>query len=129
MTTPRGILVGQVRSISASAASRAFAAAPPVYPIASTACHSSPYRVAGRVSTSPWSCRRSSPLLLPARAWMASTASGAARGTGARRIDAAAASWPDELEPHRARFVEFLKTRRAYALDIAANIATFLGAP
>jgi hypothetical protein len=45
------------------------------------------------------------------------------------QIDAVAASWPDELEPHRARFVEFLKHRRVHALDIAQNVATLLGAP
>jgi hypothetical protein len=45
------------------------------------------------------------------------------------KIDARVASWPGELEPHRARFIEFLKHRRAHALDIAENVATFLGAP
>jgi len=33
------------------------------------------------------------------------------------------------LEPHRARFIEFLKQRRAHALDIAENVARFMGAP
>jgi hypothetical protein len=47
----------------------------------------------------------------------------------AAQIDAMAASWPDELEPHRARFAEFLKHRRVHALDIAQNAATLLGAP
>jgi superfamily II DNA or RNA helicase/HKD family nuclease len=44
-------------------------------------------------------------------------------------IDALGASWPDELEPHRARFIEFLKHRRAHALDIADNVATLVRTP
>jgi hypothetical protein len=30
------------------------------------------------------------------------------------------------LEPHRAKFVEFLKARREHALDIASNLDTLL---
>lgn len=44
-------------------------------------------------------------------------------------IDALATTWPAELEPHRTRFIEFLKHRRAHALDIADNVAKLLGSP